>query len=375
MGRVGGDCVSRMNALPLAILTTRLPPQTCGIGTYSWLASLHRPEGSPPARFIVMEGAIDSRSFLGCPEISEFNGSPKILEQLLPAEPANLLVHYAGRAYDRYGCPHWLPRVLSKWRSKYPENRLTVFFHELPGSISWWSRHYLFGRMEGRVIRQLVGVADVLITNTEHHLAMLRRFGNEKEVHCLPVSSNIETLPGSSEARARTEFILFGLPFGRLQTLRLFDREIRDWQEQKFLTALHLIGPEDEKFTRQANKLISDWPEPSSVVRHGLLPASEVSRVLTRAQFSLTNVTTETWSKSSVFMAAAVTGCGVIAKIGTRDSVPLSYTIDPGEVESISDAELASRTGSLKAWYYEKADWKVTGKADSRFGGGKEVTP
>ena len=30
------------------------------------------------------------------------------------------------------------------------------------------------------------------------------------------------------------------------------------------------------------------------------------------------------------------------------------------EVEKISNVELASRTVSLKAWYYQNADWDVT---------------
>ena len=159
-----------------------------------------------------------------------------------------------------------------------------------------------------------------------------------------------------------TEFIIFGLPFGRLQTLQWFDSEIRIWQTSRRLTALHLIGPEDEKFTAQANELMDRWPKPTVAVRHGVLPDAEVSRLFVRAQFALTNVTPETWSKSGAFMACAATGCAAVIKAGETQSVPLSHAIAAKEVEKISEAELASRTVSLKAWYYQNADWDVTAK-------------
>ena len=127
------------------------------------------------------------------------------------------------------------------------------------------------------------------------------------------------------------------------------------------MTTLHLIGPEDEKFTVQANQLIERWPNHAIVVRHGLLPSTEVSRLFARAQFALTNATAETWSKSGVFMACAATGCAAIIKADeTQCAPPLSFAIAAREVQRISDAELASRTVSLKAWYYQNADWDVT---------------
>ena len=128
------------------------------------------------------------------------------------------------------------------------------------------------------------------------------------------------------------------------------------------MTALHLIGPEDQKFTTQANELIDAWPAPSSAVRHGLLPGPDVSRLFARAQFALTNVTAETWSKSGAFMACAATGCAAVIKAGETQFMPLSSAIRAEEVEKISDAELASRTVSLKAWYYQNADWDVTAR-------------
>jgi hypothetical protein len=352
-----------MSAPPAVIITTRLPPQICGIGTYSWLAHKHRPNDSPPATFLVMDGAVESRALLGWDAITSFNGDPGELGQALDrAGPANVLLHYAGRAYQRFGCPTWMPGVLSRWKAKFPNGSLTVFFHEMPGKLPPLSRHFLLGKISARIIRQIAAVADVLVTNTENQVAILRRLSGRDDIHFIFVSSNIDPVATSSQPRIKTEFIVFGLPFGRLQTLQAFDSEIRNWQANRRLTALHLIGPEDEKFTAQANELMDGWPEPAVAVRHGLLPAAEVSRLFARAQFALTNVIPETWSKSSAFMACAATGCAAVIRAEQTQSVPLSYAIAVREVEKISDVELASRTVALKAWYYQNADWKVTAK-------------
>ena len=352
-----------MNLPRSVVITTRLPPQVCGIGAYSWLAHKHRPNDSPPAEFLVMEGAADSRALLGWDAITDFNGNPQTLAQALDrAGPANVLLHYASRAYQRFGCPTWMPGVLAKWKAKFPEGRLTIFFHEAPGKLPRLSRQFLLGKIGVRIIRQLATVADILVTNTENHVAILRELSGRADIHFLPVGSNIEPIANSAQPRLGTEFIIFGLPFGRLQTLRTFEAEIRSWQARGRLTALHLIGPEDEKFTPEANELMESWPKPAFVVRHGALPDAEISRLFARAQFALTNVTQETWSKSGAFMACAAMGCAAVTKTGETHSVPLSYAIAAQEVQKISDVELASRTVSLKAWYYQNADWSVTAK-------------
>lgn len=362
-----------MNAHPAFIITTRLPPQTCGIGAYSWLAYEHRPDDSPPAHFLVMEGAVESRAVLGWDGITDFNGDPGKLGQALDrAGPANVLLHFAGRAYQRFGCPTWMPGVLAKWKAKFPPGRLTVFFHEVPGKLPRLSRHFLLGKISTRIIRRLALAADVLVTNTQNQVAILRNLSGRADIHCLPVGSNIEPVASASQPRLKTEFIIFGLPFGRWQTLQLFDAEIRRWQTRGRLTALHLVGPEDDKFTPQANELMDGWPNPDAAVRHGFLPNAEVSRLLARAQFALTNVLPETWSKSSAFMACAATGCAAVIKAGGAQSVPLSYAVAAQELEVISEAELASRTVSLKSWYYQNADWDVTARRLAALSGTKE---
>ena len=351
-----------MKTRPLVVITTRLPPLACGIGTYSWLAYQNRPEEFAPVEFLVMEGALQSRRVLNWNEITDFNGDPQSLARALDrVGSANVLLHYAGRAYQRFGCPTWLPSVLATWKQKNPSSRLTIFFHELPGRLPIWSRHFIFGKIGERIIRGLSAVADVLVTNTSNHVIILRELTG-RNVHYLPVGSNIAPGANPSAPRRRTEFVIFGLPFGRLQTLNLFQEEIERWLTEGRLTGLHLIGPGDEKFSPQADMLINKWTRPEVVIRHGLLPESEVASLLGKAGFALTNVTKDTWSKSGAFMACAITGCAVVIKGERPDAAPLSHAVSSDELGTISESNLVSRTGSLKQWYNENADWKVTGR-------------
>ena len=349
-----------MSASPAIVITTRLPPQICGIGTYSWLAHKYRPNDSTSVQFFVMEGASESRALLGLSAITDFHGDPRKLEHALDrAGATTVLLHYAGRAYQRFGCPIWLPGVFRKWKEKFPSGRLTIFFHEVPGELSRLSRHFLLGKINARIVRQLAAVADVLVTNTDNHVAILRKLSGRDGVHCLPVGSNIEPVPGSLPPRAETEFIIFGLPFGRWQTLQAFAPQIRKWHDSGLLTKLHLIGPDDEKLAAQANPAIRSLSR--IVVRHGMLAEADVSRLLVHARFALTNVTQETWSKSGAFMAGAVHGCAVVIK-EEKSAVPLCYAIAAHEIGNISAAEIEARSAALKEWYEENATWTVTAR-------------
>lgn len=339
------------------IITTRLAPLMCGVGAYSWLVHKNRPSDTSPAQFFVMKGASESRTFLGWQAIVDFNGDPGELAQALDrAGATNLLLHYAGRAYQRYGCPVWLPRVLREWKMKFPSGRLTVFFHEVPGELPLFSLHFFLGKAGERIVRQLATIADVLVTNTDHHAEIIRRLSGRSPIHCIPVGSNIGPVGGSLQSRAGTQFVVFGLPFNRWQTLRMFQTEIREWYESKLLTKLHLIGPEDSRLDAQAAQLLVNVS--GCVVRHGLMTEPDVSRLLTQARFALTSVTRANWSKSGVFMACASHGCAVVIK-GKENEIPLCYAVAEDEVGNLSVAEVEARTASLKKWYEENATWRV----------------
>lgn len=348
-----------MSTRPFVIITTQLPPNICGVGTYSWLLHQHWPGGTIGAQFLVVKGMAVSVGTLAHPAITEFNAKPgRLARELKRIGAADVLLHYAGRAYQRYGCPWWLPSVLAKWKKNFPSARLMILFHELPGRWPVTSRHYWIDMCNGRVIGKLSILADVIITNTSEHAEKLNQISGRTDIHWFPVPSNIPAPKNVSAKRVRSEFVIFGLPFGRWQTLQMFDTEIRSWRESGHLTKLHLIGPRDEKIDVHADQLIQSWADPGIVTRHGMLPPADVSRLLNQAQFGLANATVENWSKSAVFMAFASHGCSVVSKTKSGAGPPLSFTITPEEV-TLADVDLNKRAQALQEWYWTHADWDV----------------
>ncbi|MFL6540481.1 MAG: hypothetical protein ACJ8HQ_07000 [Chthoniobacterales bacterium] len=334
-----------MNAKPLVVITTRLPPAICGIGTYSWRLREHWPNESRSIEFFTVDPGASPR---GDRVVSFANRADDLLTELRRIASADVLLHYAGRAFHRYGFPFWLSRVLKTWKREKPESRLTVFFHELPGPLPITSRHYWLGELNKRVVRRLADIADVLITNTEHHEKALRKISGRADIHLVPIGSNIEPAAANSDQpRNRTEFVLFGLPFGRVQTRQLFASHVDRWRAAGRLTKLHVIGPE------------ANDPDAEN---HGVLEPVEISRLLQSAGFCLTNASEATWSKSTTFMAAAAHGCVPVIAGARRNEAPLSYAVAADEINSISDDEVTERRAQLARWYGENADWGVTAR-------------
>ena len=240
----------------------------------------------------------------------------------------------------------------------FPPGRLAIFFHELPGNFPITSRHFWLGKINSGIIRRLAATADVVMTNTTEHMRQLREISGREDIHLFPVGSNIEPVEQSPSPRARTEFLIFGLPFGRWQTLQLFAAQIRQWSADGLLTKLHLVGPRDDEFSKRADELVAE----NLVVRHGILPSAQVSELLHRVGFALTNVSEKTWSKSTAFMAAAAHECPVVIASVRAETIPLSYAVAIEEVATIADDELTRRATALEDWYRANADWPVVAK-------------
>lgn len=348
-----------MRSQPFVILTTRLPPAVCGIGTYSELLRKHWPDQSFPVEYLVVDDALGADSSRD--RVTSFHGDgSELARELGRIGPADLLLHYAGRAYQRFGCPVWMPGVLEAWKRANPASRLTIFVHELPGSLRVTSPHFWLGQINSWIVRRLASIADVLVTNTENHADLLRKLCSGKVIEVVPISSNLDVELEDAPPRVETEFVLFGLSFGRLQALQRHDQSIRQWQATGRLTRLHLVGPDADEFSRHADALIRGWPDPGVAVRHGHLPLPEVARRLQGAAFALTNASAETWSKSGTFMACAAHGCAIVISGARPAAPPLAYTVGADEVSLISEAERERRAARLRDWYQENADWPVT---------------
>ncbi len=345
-----------MTNRPLVIITTELPPAMCGIGTYSWLLRTHLPNDFSPIEFLVNKKAPGAETTSRGDPVTAFDGgADKLAAALTRIGTANVLLHYAGRAYQRFGSPNWMPRVLAKWKKKVPDSRLFIVVHELPAKFPITSRHFWLGKMSDRVVARLATSADVLVTNSAHHVERLSTITGRDDVRFLPVASNIESAADPGIPRTRTEFVIFGLPFGRWQTLDLFHEHIRQWSAAGLLTKLHLVGPTDGVFAAKGAAMIDE----TIVVRHGEISSDKIAALLRTVGFALTNASEETWSKSTTFMACVANECPIVVATSRSGSGPFSNTVGTDEVATISETELTRRTKALADWYRAEADWPV----------------
>lgn len=344
-----------MEPVPLVIVAPRLPPQACGIGTYAWQLNRYWPTDPAGNRFLVFADAEASREHLQSGQMQSFppsrGGFAEVLER---QQVTDVLLHYAGRAYHRFGFPRWMPAAFANWKKRDSKRRLHVIFHELPADLPLLSKQGILQRLSFPVARQLAELATTLITNSEHHASVLSRWVPRSAVEWFPVPSNIEPPPGATKPKRRGEFVIFGLPYTRLQAALTFAGWIAAWKKSGRLSRVHLIGPRDAKFTPQADAILTG----EHVVEHGEVGAAQVSKLLLETEFCLSISNELTWSKSGAFMAYAAHGCAVVTA-HSGSSEPLLYTVSAPDLEAMSP-EIAERMGGeLRRWYFQNADWPL----------------
>lgn len=350
-----------MMSRAFAVVTTRLPPQICGVGAFSWY--LQRALAQP-ALFLVKNGAYESRD-LGVPIVDHRCEETRLAWELEQAAIQDVLLHYAGRAYHRWQAPFWLVRVLQKWKTAASGRRLIVYFHELPATLPMTTRHFIPNRLNGVVVQRLARLADVVVTNTAEHAITLQHSSQRHDIRILPVGPNIEpakTILPSPRKQGR--FVVLGLPFARDQVIRQFYSLLLEWIQTGVLTSLDLIGPQDTKYAAVEDRLLAAPSLADVTTRHGPLPEAQISVILTQAQFALSGVTEKTWSKSSVFVSCAAHRCPIIAEL--PGIPPLNGCVLPREVSSISVKECERRAEQLYRWYETNASWSVIAKEFER---------
>ena len=352
-----------MSSAPLVIVAPRLPPQACGIGTYAWQLNEHWPNESSDHRFLVYADAAASRETLRNPQILEFPPTAQGLADTLEQQNASdVLLHYAGRAYHRFGFPRWMPDAFARWRAREPKRRLHVIFHELPADLPLFSKQGILQRLSFPVAQRLAELATTVMTNSEHHASVLSRWMLRSPATWFPVPSNIPPpVPFVAAPRESGHFVIFGLPYTRLQALRIFRESLTEWATAGRLSRLHLIGPRDNKFSIEADALLAAALSPNEWLEHGEVSAAEVAKLLLQAEFCLSISHQSTWSKSGAFMAYAAHQCAVI----TAESVnvePLCFTIPASEVQTTSAEAAAEKAQRLRDWYLRNADWELTAR-------------
>jgi hypothetical protein len=346
-------------------IAPRLPPAVCGVGTYSLLLA----EAWPfPETFLhlVVDGGLASSDALPQSSIVEIgHSSARLYRELISRSPTAVILHYSSRGYHRFGIPIWLARAIQQWKARGAKPNLIVFFHEVPAHLplrSIRNHHGVIQKFNQYIMKTLCKNASKVVTNSSEHALRLETMYGLKYVPCISVSSNIPAPRHTSipfESRVPTDFLIFGLSFTQLCTVKSFIDELASWASTGLLRRLHLVGPMDgSSFSKTINDLLASILSSQQIIHHGVLEVSDLSHLLQTVGFCLTQVTEQNFFKSTTFMAYAAHGCPVVSKISSK-SLPLNFLVRPNELEARPYEDFAPRASSLRDWYYSEADWPL----------------
>lgn len=350
----------------LVFVSTALPPAVCGVGSHTAKLREHWP-ASGRLLHLVEAGADDSAAFYGADEFVQFDRSAKSLRAKLECvSPQALFVQYAGRAYSRWGAPWWFYTAIRDWRRRHAKVPMLLYVHELWADLKITHRQYWFERLSRWMMGQLMDMSDVVVTNTENHRERMLSLRPQCEVMILPVGTNIVPAQEPLGLRHRDgfkEFVVFGLPYSRLYTLRVFKDWLLKWQQDGVMHRLHVIGPSDERWSSEEDQLLSGLCK-EIVCKHGALPEKEVSELLSRCGFGLMAQRPESMTKSGSLMAFLSHGCAIVSPYAAPQMIkPVRWFVKPEELTASSDlvALTLERQESLKDWHDENAKWpKIT---------------
>jgi hypothetical protein len=338
-------------------IAPRLPPSVCGVGTYSLRLTQAWP-CSEVFVHLVVDGAETSRQILPQSNIVSVGySSARLFRELCSRQPRVVILHYSSRGYHRYGIPLWLPRAIQQWRKNGGSAILVLMLHEVPYPLPLSSHHGLIYRINHSIIKNLCLHASIVVTNTIEHSQRLSRDYNQPNVPVIPVPSNIpyprhHALP--CQLRREADFLIFGLPFSQLGTIKSFANELKYWSSRGLLQYIHLVGPS----SREVSRLLSSLVGHQAIVCHGVLSDPDLSFLLSRVGFCLTQATELNYTKSGTLMAFASHGCPTIAKI-SASSNPFNCFVQPSEIGHLTYHEFIQRAEELRSWYLRESDWPL----------------
>lgn len=328
-------------------VVSQLKPMRCGVSDHAIaLASELKANYGIDTAFVVLNS--DERCDV---PYSVTHCAP---DQLLDAcislnknQSAAILVHLSGYGYSEDGAPALLAEALRNLR-KGSHFRIAVFFHELYAGGMPWTSAFWYARRQKRVLRRIVEVCDLPITNLRVFADWLDRERirqSASRVQYLPVFSLVgearQTVPVAQRDPVMTVF-------GLSETRRRAYRDL-----SSLSNTLHQLG------VREIVDIGPACDAPSElngipVRRLGVLSAEDIDRQFMRTAFGYLAYTPNCLAKSGVF--AGYSAHGVIPVIaqhfrgefdGLQDGVHL---LSPQTAESIEPPALEQC--SIAAWHW-----------------------
>jgi hypothetical protein len=290
-------------------VATALPPSVCGVGDYGFCVNekIGQISGAFPLLFAPQ---------MNQPVADRALHLERTLEQIQA-----VILEYSLYAYQQYGIPYWLLRVLSRWKASGSAKRMITVFHELYATGKIWSTAFWTSPPQRYVSRKIAELSDGGITTTHRQADILRVWNPAMKLAVLSVPSNVGELPFEQIGFEREiSLVVFGQAGTRKRAYLGNETgwtKIRSWMPN---AVIHDVGPPTGLAVSELTGLCC--------IHHGHLSAQETSALLRNSQFGILDYANSTLDKSGVFAAYCAHG---VFPIVLRHSTPANSAVREGE--------------------------------------------
>lgn len=288
-----------MSIKKITVIVPRLPPSIDGLGDYALILAREIQKNFG----IITEFVVADPAWIGEVSIENFSvkkvrdRSAAALAELLPKN-AHVLLHYVGYGYAKRGCPVWLVKALNSWKVESTNNKLITMFHELYAFGPIWNSQFWTSPLQRMLASQLVNLSDNLLTSKNSYAQILKRFSRKVDLNIpvIPVISNVgEPQIILPLAKRNRSLVVFGGAAWRSKVYRDSKDELEKICHELAIEEIFDIGV--------PLNFNSDRVVGTPVRSLGILPAEEISRILSHSLAGFFNYPTGYLSKSGIFAA------------------------------------------------------------------------
>ena len=333
-------------------IVPRLPPSTDGVGDYSlYLAQKLRKQFDLKTQFIVCDPAWPFQSEVdgfSVSHLSELSTSELLRCLQNSSEFSHVFLHYVGYGYAKWGCPVWLLKALSTWRSKSSQVQLVTMFHELyalPGNKPW--KHNFWNSSSQKTLaKQLVKLSDHTITSSRKYAETIDSFCpySKSPIRFFPVFSTVGEPPLIKPWADRlSQLIIFGQASNKQRAYENSLKEIQSACKRFDIQEVIDVGPP----TGLGLKTIGNIP----VREAGKCSIDEISEIFQNSKLGFFNYNPDYFAKSTIFAAYCAYG---LLPISPFRSVLPTDGLTPGEHYWVIDETVAmpqSIAQNAHTWY------------------------
>ena len=347
------------------VICPEIEAGTGGLADYTLRVLEHWPAGSAVQLIVPKTGAAGiSVSW----PLQEIDRKADALLEALPARNGKVLLQYSAYGFDRIGYPRWLLRALVEWK-KRSGGFLVVMFHEIWAFWPLLNKSYLVQQLHRRDLRALLEQTDAALTSTASQAQHLRVLAPSARVQVLPVGSNVRPIRLPRKQHGVRGAVLFGLAQTRLRTLAAMAGPLRSLARAGAISKIITVGAgASATEVKHERELLQGLAFSGGFDQRGSLAESEVSAIMSDADFGISAQDELSITKSGTLMAYAAHEMNIISTHGgPAKPEPLCWFTSPEELlNNLRPNELLTRAQRLRAWQERTASWTVIAEQFAR---------